>query len=146
MSGKQVDYTGSIIQVRDIEDAIRASKKYTEILDTMRNQHPIQGGDFPSKVLNKAYEVYPNVKVEWDMPALKAWASLVFAETYMLGVRFRYDYRDNRAEVRFMDGPESVEELKRKIPLFSEALEKLAEKQELKRLMRETGKQIHEAR
>jgi hypothetical protein len=122
---KAVELTGWIKQVRAVEDSIRTSGKYTEAISTLGNNHPIQGSEFTSRMVTKKYEVYPDIKVDWDMSALKAWAGLVFAETKMIDVVFRYDYRDNHADVKIVDGEEGVEDLKKAIPGFREAIEKL---------------------
>jgi hypothetical protein len=123
-----IEFTGWVTQVRAVEDVIRASKKYTKVISPSRNTHPIQGDEFAGRVVTEKYEVYPDVKVEWDMPALKAWASLVFAETKMIDVVFHYDYRNNKAYFETVDGLDGVEELKKAIPGFSEAIDKLLRK------------------
>jgi hypothetical protein len=125
---KPVEFTGWVTQVRAVEDIIRASKKYTKVVNVFKDSNEMQGKEFGSKVVTEKYEVYPDVKVEWDMPALKAWAGLLFAETKMIDVIFRYDYRDNQAQMKVVDGPDGVEELKKAIPGFTEAIEKLLRK------------------
>lgn len=118
------EYAGNIIVVRAVEDCIRATKKYTEGISTMRKRHPVQGEDVPSKVFCKYYEVYPDVEVSWDMPVGVA-LDWLWQETMCIDVMFRYDYRENRAAVIIRDGAVAVKELARGIPNFSEALAKV---------------------
>ena len=115
------EYIGNIASVRAVEDCIRATKKYTEGIGTMRAKHPIQGEDFPSKVFCKYYEVYPSVELDWDMPAGQAWA-WVWGDVTHIDVIFRYDYRQNKASVIIKDGIVAVKELRRSIPNFGTSL------------------------
>ncbi len=93
----QSEFKGSITAIRSIEDAIRATHKYTEGITTMK-AHPVQGGAFPSKVFNKHYEVYPDAVVEWDMSITQAKTWLM--DTAIVRVNFWYNYRDGRAAMR----------------------------------------------
>jgi len=117
---------GNIGDIRAIEDCIRATKKYTEGLGTMRTRHPIQGDEFPSKVFSKYYEVYPKVEVSWDMPAGVA-LDLLWGDTPCLVVIFHYDYRANEASMTVRDGPEAKKQMIEAIPGFGEAVEKATE-------------------
>lgn len=121
MSHNHSEFTGNIESIRAVEDCIRATKKYTEGIGTMRAKHPIQGEEFPSKVFCKYYEVYPEVDVSWDMPAGVA-LDWLWRETPCLDVIFKYDYRVNKASVSVRDGPSAVKELARSIPKFSDML------------------------
>ena len=125
MSRNGGEYSGNIIAIREIEDSIRATKKYKEFLGTMRAKHPIQGEDFPSAVVCKHYEVYPEMEVSFDMPFIDAvvWLGL---GTPIIGVKFKYDYRVNKAEVEVRGGLEAVKALAKAIPGFSEAIAKVA--------------------
>jgi hypothetical protein len=114
-------YRGAILSLRAIEDAIRATRKYTEGVGTTRKKHPIQGEDFPSKVFCKYYEVYPDVELNWDMPARIA-MDWVWGDTKHIDVIFKYDYRGNNASVSIRDGAGAVKELEYSIPGFKEAL------------------------
>jgi len=118
---KQSLFSGAIVLVRDVEDCIRATKKYTEGVGTVRAKHPVQGEQFPSKKFVKYYEVYPEVEVSWDMSASVA-IDWLWGETPCIDVLFRYDYRANRAEVIVRDGPVAVAQLAKAIPGFSESL------------------------
>ena len=60
------EFVGSILAVRAVEDTIRATKKYTKGAFSKPPQHPIQGMDFPSRVLTEYYEVYPDTEVGWE--------------------------------------------------------------------------------
>lgn len=121
------EFRGTIIAIRAVEDCIRATKKYTEGVGTMRTKHPVQGeGQFPSKKFVKYYEVYPEVEVSWDMPADVA-IDWLWGETPCIDVLFNYDYRVNRAEVVVRDGPIAVKQLGKAILGFEEALAKVVE-------------------
>lgn len=123
MSNKNKYYTGNIADIRAVEDSIRITKKYTEGIGSMRKTHPVQGGDFPSKVFYKYYEVYPGLDMSkfWDMPYGVA-IDWLWGDIEHLDVFFRYDYRSNKAEVTIKDGSEGIKSIARAIPGFSEAL------------------------
>tara|TARA_Y100000310_G_scaffold166912_2_gene166635 strand:+ start:11281 stop:11724 length:444 start_codon:yes stop_codon:yes gene_type:complete len=124
MNRKENEHNGNIEGIRAIEDCIRATKKYTEGMGTLRKKHPIQGEDFPSKVFCKYYEVYPDIELSWDMPYGIA-LDWLWGETPCLDVTFRYDYRQNKAAVTIKDGVGAVKHLATAIPGFSEALAKV---------------------
>ncbi len=111
----------NIADIRAIEDCIRATRRYTEGIGTMRKKHPIQGEEFPSKVFCKYYEVYPKTEIYWDMPAGVA-LDWLWGETPKVDVLFKYDYRSNKASVLVMDGSTALKELEKGIPGFREAL------------------------
>jgi hypothetical protein len=121
VSNKESEFIGNIVSVRALEDCIRATKKYTEGIGTMRKQHPIQGEGFPSRVFCKYYEVYPDIEVSWDMPAGVA-LDWLWGETLHIDVMFKYDYRVNKASVTVKDGVVAVRELQRSIPNFGKSL------------------------
>lgn len=116
------EFSGNIINIRAVEDAIRASKQYTEGISTIRRHHPdsIQGDGY-SKVFHKHYEVYPGVEVNWNMPVNVA-IDWLWGDTPRVDVEFRYDYRINKALVIVKNGPIAVKELAKTIPGFSDAL------------------------
>jgi len=118
---KRSEFKGTIIAVRAVEDCIRATKKYTEGIGTVRKRHPIQGEDFPSKMFCKYYEVYPDMELSWDMPAGVA-LDWLWGETPCIDVLFNYDYRANKASVIVQDGSRAVQELTKAIPDFSDEL------------------------
>lgn len=115
------EYTGDILLVRAVEDSIRLTKNYTEGIRTMRQKHPTQGEEFPSRSFCKYYEVYPDVELSWNMSASVAWA-WVWGDVEHIDVLFYYDYRDNKGSIIIEDGARAVKELARAIPNFSEAL------------------------
>ncbi len=121
----KTEFTGSILLVREVEDCIRATRKYTKGLFRKSIEHPIQGAEFPSKMLTEYYEVYPDVDLRWDMPAKVAWA-WVWGDKLHIDVLFKYDYRSDKALVLIQNGPKMVEELVRAISGFGDALSKLA--------------------
>jgi len=114
-------FCGAIMLVRAVEDRVRATKKYTEGVGTMRAKHPVQGEEFPSRKFVKYYEVYPEVEVSWDMPADVA-IDWLWGETPCIDVLFNYDYRTNGAEIVVKDGAVAVKQLAKAIPGFSESL------------------------
>ncbi len=115
------EFSGNIINIRAVEDCIRATKKYTKGAFRSPVRHPLQGDKFPSKVLSEYYEVYPHTELGWDMPASTA-IDLLWGEVMIVNVLFEYDYRANKASVFVRDGMEAVEELSGAIPGFGEAL------------------------
>jgi len=116
------EFTGNIVNIRAVEDAIRASRQYTEGLSSLLKRHPdpIQG-DGTSRVFHKHYEVYPGVEINWNMPANVA-IDWLWGDTPRVDVVFRYDYRVNKASVVVMNGSIAVKELAKTIPGFSDAL------------------------
>lgn len=94
---KGITFCGNISDVREIEDCIRASKRYTE--GRLRQpSHPVQGDKFASRRFSKYYEVYPDTEVGWDMPAGAA-IDLLWGDVEYVDVVFNYDYRCNEASV-----------------------------------------------
>jgi len=116
------EFTGTVIVIRAVEDSIRSTRKYTEgVNNKPQKQYPIQGGDFPSKVFCKYYEVYPTVDVSWDMPVGVA-VDWLWHDVPCIDVVFTYDYRSNKASVLVKNGPAALDELKNAIPGFKTAL------------------------
>lgn len=122
----QTKFSGNIESVRAIEDCIRATKKYTEGINTMRRHHPIQGEDFSSKAFTKYYEVYPKIEISWNMPVNTA-IDWLWCDTPCINLVFYYDYRNNNAYVTVKNGDGAVKELVDNIPNIGKALEKMAE-------------------
>jgi len=118
------EFTGCILDVRAVEDCIRATRKYTKGAFSRPVKHPIQGEDFPSKALTEYYEVYPDTEISWDMPASDAWA-WVWGDTPHIDLRFLYNYQSNRGKVIIYGNDGVVGMLKEGIPNFAEALIKL---------------------
>jgi len=118
------EFTGYILDVRAVEDCIRATRKYTKGAFSRPVKHPIQGEDFPSKALTEYYEVYPDTEISWDMPASDAWA-WVWGDTPHIDLRFLYNYQSNRGKVIIYGNDGVVGMLKEGIPNFAEALIKL---------------------
>lgn len=117
----KIEYSGSITEIRALEDCIRATKKYTEGVMSKKHPQQIQGEDFPSRVLHKHYEFYPNVnEISWNMPANKA-IDWLFSDTPCIKLSFRYDYRTNRAVASFSDNRD-IPELNKTVPGFETAL------------------------
>jgi len=120
------EFIGSILAVRAVEDTIRATKKYTKGAFQKPVQHPIQGGEFPSRMLIEYYEVYPDTELGWDMPASKGWA-WVWGDTPHIDVLFKYNYLRDKALVIIHGGNGVVKLLEEGIPGFGEALSKVIE-------------------
>ena len=119
------EFVGSILAVRAVEDTIRATKKYTERFFTQFKAHPIQGDDFPSNVLRKYYEVYPDMEISWGMPASDGWA-WVWGDTPHIDVLFKYNYQRDKAIVIIHGGNGVVKLLGEGIPGFSDALARVS--------------------
>lgn len=117
-------YCGNILAVREIEDTVRATKKYTKGAFARSIKHPIQGEDFPSKVLTEYYEVYPDTEISWDMPAGVA-LDWLWGDVLHIDILFQYDYRSNKAAVIIYGNDGVVKELANGVPGFQEALEKV---------------------
>jgi len=120
------EFVGSILAVRAVEDTIRATKKYTKGAFKSPVKHPIQGGEFPSRVLTEYYEVYPDTELGWDMPASEGWA-WVWGDTPHIDVLFKYNYQRDKAIVIIHGGNGVVKLLGEGIPGFEEALGKVVE-------------------
>lgn len=120
----KTEFKSSILLVRDLEDTIRATKKYTKGAFSRADKQgqPIQGEQFPSRVLTEYYEVYPDLEIGWDMRAGDAWA-WVWGDVVHIDMTFLYDYRDNKAKVTVHGGEGTVRELEAGIPGFRAALE-----------------------
>ena len=125
MSRNGCEYVGKIPYIRAVEDSIRATKKYTEGIRTMRTKHPIQGEEFPSRVFCKYYEVYPDVDVShMSLGTIVEWLS---GYKEHIDVIFKYDYRENqnKASILIEDGASAVMALAKAIPKFSDTLAKV---------------------
>ena len=118
---KGEEFRGNILAIRSLEDSIRATKKYTEGIQTLRKVHPFQGDDLPSRVFYKYYEVYPDMEVGLDMD-IKDFADWLWGDTPCVSVMFHYDYRENKASVLVRDGDGVVKKLSESIPGFLDAL------------------------
>jgi len=124
------EYVGSIIAVRAVEDTIRATKKYTKGAFKSPVQHPIQGGEFPSRVLTEYYEVYPDMDLEQQRPtwdAMLAFSDWIWGDTPHIDVLFKYNYQRDKAIVIVHGGNGVVKLLGEGIPGFEEALGKVVE-------------------
>ena len=120
------EFKSTIINIRNIEDCIRATKKYTEGISTMRKQRPIQGTEFPSKVFCKYYEVYPETEISWDMPANTA-IDLLWRDVPCVDVIFRYDYRHNVASITIQNGNDAMSKMVNNIPNLGKILSQIPE-------------------
>ena len=120
----RTEFSGSIPDVRAAEDVIRATWKYTKGTRSERLS-PVQGTDFPSRVLTEYYQVYPDA----DMGALDHDASMaldyIFGNLTYIDIRFRYDYRSGQASVIVLGGVEALREMERGIPGITGALKRL---------------------
>ena len=117
----KTELKSNILLVRDLEDTIRATRKYTKGAFSKVVSHPIQGEQFPSRVLTEYYEVYPDLEIGWDMRAGDAWA-WVWGDVVHIDITFLYDYRDNKAKVTIHGGKDAMEKLKDGIPGFKAIL------------------------
>lgn len=119
------EFVGSIMAVRSVEDTIRATKKYTKGAFTRPEQHPIQGADFPSRVLTEYYEVYPDIDIGMTRPfwdAAFTASDWLWGDTPHIDVLFKYNYQRDKAIVIIHGGNGVVKLLGEGIPGFSDAL------------------------
>lgn len=129
------EFIGTVLAVREVEDTIRATKKYTEGIRTVFANHPIQGEEFPSRVLTKVYEVYPDLDIDkkrptWD--ATMTFSDWLWGDTPHIDVSFKYNYQRNRAIVKVYGSNGVMKLLGEGIPGFDEALGKVAENGKVK--------------
>ena len=122
----RTEFVSGILAVRAVEDTIRATRKYTKGAFSRSAQHPIQGEDFPSKVITEYYEVYPDLEIGWEMPASDAWA-WVWGDTPHIDVHFKYSYLRDKAIVIIYGNNGVVKLLEEGIPGFGDALAKVTE-------------------
>ncbi len=125
---KRNEFVGDVMNVRAVEDAIRATKKYTKGAFRKTVEHPLQGEEFPSRVLTEYYEVYPDLDLDrkmgtWD--ALMTFSDWIWGDTPHIDVLFKYNYQRNRAIVIIRGGNGVAELLREGIPGFGEALDKV---------------------
>ena len=118
---KGKEFRGNILAIRSLEDCIRATKKYTEGIQTIRKTHPVQGEELPSRVFYKYYEVYPEMEVSLDMD-IRDFADWVWGDTPCIEVMFHYDYRASKASVLVRGSDGAVNKLIESIPGFLDAL------------------------
>lgn len=118
-------YRGSLIDIRDLEDSIRISKKYTKVLFNKKGTEiKIQGDDFPSRTLTEHYEVYPDLVISMDMKATDMW-KWVWGDLVCIRVDFTYHYNDNKGRVVIHGKNGVVQSLAKGIEGFSKALTKV---------------------
>lgn len=125
----RVTFTGDILSVRTVEDAIRATRKYTEGVQTLRRQHPLQGEDFPSQTFYKYYEVSPDIDLNKRLSVTDA-GYKTFDWLWgkgMINVYFWYNYPTDKAKMVVKDGWDAVKVLVSKIPSFALALRNVVE-------------------
>lgn len=122
MSKNGYEFWGNVTVIRDIEDCIRSTKKYTEGVKTLHTQHPVQGADFPSRKFCKIYEVYPEMEISSKMGAGDA-IDLLWGDTPCVSVIFNYDYRTGKASVCIDDRMGMLEMLLLGIPRLCELLD-----------------------
>ena len=124
------EFAGGIMAVRAVEDTIRATRKYTKGAFSKSAQHPIQGEEFPSKMLTEYYEVYPYLDLEQKIPAwgaMMAFSDWLWGDTPHIDVYFRYNYTNDHAKVIILGGNGVVKLLGEGIPGFEAALDKVTE-------------------
>ena len=107
--------TGSIQQIRMLEDCIRATSRYTEGIFTEQKEHPIQGKEFASKAFCKVYEVYPDNEIPTFDSSIADLGNFL-SNIRKLTVKFFYDYRSNKATVKTENN--GIDVLEKVIPHF----------------------------
>jgi len=127
------EFSGDIMAVRAVEDCIRATGKYTEGVFSRQRKHtdaPIQGDDFPSRVLTKYYEVYPDIDLDKSRPfwdAVMTTSDWLWGDTPHVDMTFWYNYATNKARVLLLGGNGVVKLLEDEIPGFREVMGKVVE-------------------
>ena len=123
----KTEFTGDILSVRDAEDCIRLTKKYTKGAFRKSGTYPIQGEDFPSRAITEYYEVYPDLDISWETSLSDAFA-WVFGDVIHIDVFFSYNYSPNKNKAKMIihGGNGVVRDLERGIPGLREALGKLS--------------------
>lgn len=121
---RKLEFIGNISQVRDIEDCIRATRKYTKGIFSKRVDYPLQGDGFPSRSLTEYYEVYPDTELSWDMPAGVA-LDWLWGDVPHVDVFFKYIYQTNKACVVIYGSQGDLAVLEAGIPGLGEALKRL---------------------
>ena len=118
------EFSGNILEAREAEDCIRATRKYTKGVFRRSVQQLIQGEELPSKVIVEYYEVYPFTDLSWDMPAGKA-MDWLWGDVPHLDVHFKYNYQTNKGWMVIYGGNGALKELCRGIPGLEAALNKM---------------------
>jgi hypothetical protein len=124
----RVELSSSIQTVTEIEDCIRASKKYTKSLFSRKTPLPTQGDTFPSHVVTEHYEVYPDLNIEeqksfWD--AALTMSDWLWGDILHIDVTFKYNYNSNKAWIEVYGGAPAVTVLTKGIPGLGPLLNKL---------------------
>jgi len=117
------EFSGNIIGIRAVEDSIRATHKYTKGIFN-KPHYSIQGEDFPNRVVTEYYDVYPSMKIGWNMSIIDA-AFWLGGNTPSRKVFFKYNYHTGKAWMFIKDGHNAIKELGKTIPGFSDALAKV---------------------
>lgn len=119
----KTEYIGTIMQMRAVEDTIRMSKKYTKGVFSRAAHHPVQGEDFPSRVLTEYYEVYPDMDNELSLSMSLIDAAFWLAgDTPHIDVRFRYNYQQDKGIVIIYGDKSIIQMLNDGIPGFEDAI------------------------
>lgn len=122
---------GTILQIRELEDTIRSTKRYTENLFTDRRNHPEQGNGEPSKAFTRTMEVY--LDADYQEFDLAMDASELFQKKWdwitsrAIRVRFWYDYREGKASIE-VKSDNVLCQLSKVIPGFSDAVGEINKK------------------
>ena len=120
----KTEFSGDIMAVRDVEDCIRLTRKYTQGIFKKPVDNLMQGDGFPCRVLKLYYEVYPDLDVGFDMKASDAWA-WIWGDVLHIDVYFYYNYVTNKGKAIIYGNDGVINALREGIPGFGEALDKL---------------------
>jgi hypothetical protein len=132
----RIEFGGSILAVRAIEDCIRASHKYSEGVNSkLFSHHPEQGEQFVSRTLTKYYEVHPEIDIDhavsfWD--AAYTATDWLWGDTPRVDVLFRYNYATNRAWAYVYGGEPALSLLRDKIVGLTEILARVSSRANLR--------------
>ena len=119
-----------VFNIRQLEDSIRATERYTEGLLTKERKHPIQGEEFTSKAFRKMYEIYPThnipkaLRTNEDEPIKEFFPNFYkWITSPAIQIYFYYDYRNDKAELEYHD--KDLEQLIKVIPNFINILKRI---------------------
>lgn len=130
-------YTGTILDVRAVENTIRATERYTKVISRKkRKEYQIQGEEFSSRTVIEFYEVHPDIDIGKQRPLREIWETIkdasdwLWGDTPMVEVTFVYYQARNEALVDVYGGNGVLKMLEDGIPGWKEALEKVGQEED----------------
>jgi len=124
----RTEFAGDVLSVRAVEDCIRVTRKYTKGVFRKPVVHPIQGEEFPSRVLTEYYEVYPDLDLDEIMSLSQAIEKTIdwfWGDVLHIDVFFHYSYTTDKAKIIIHGGDGVVRDLGKGIPGLKDILARL---------------------